>query len=448
MLAACAGPTEYDVDAGPEAFWASCGTPARQGPIRIETASDVDSLAGVAVVDGDLVISGMLLDDLAGLEDLRCVRGRLDISENPALPDLDGLEGLVAVEDGIDVQRNALLTRIDALRGVRFVGPFSAHSDVSIVGNPLLGDLGGLSGLDAIRGDLVVTANDALDDLAGLDQLTRVAGDVTISRNETLRSTAGLDRLEAIGARLVVEDGAALEELTLPSLVSIDEAPTDVTGLFRGMTIARNRALSRVDLRSLERVEDVAIEDNPALASVDLSSLAAVPAETLVTGNLVITGAALTGVDLSALQSVGADFYVGGAIIERVAAPLLMAIGGDARVGDESTFVTPGTESVRALDLGSLASVGGELAIHNTALDTLAGLGRLEVVGGDLLINDNALLRSVELDPLRMLGGGLEVRSNPLLPTCAADAHETQLRDAGFTGRATIAANDDAATCP
>ncbi len=447
-IAACeAPPPSFDRDAGEETFWAACGDASAAGG-TVATAADLARLTGVTVVDGDLTITGGEIEDLTPLSSLRCVRGRLELVDTTRLTTLSGLDALVAVEDDLALVRNQALTDVSALARLRFVGPFDDNADLTIVGDHALPSLRGLDALEEVSGDLAIEADDALIDLRGLGALARVGGHVSITRHAGLERTDGLDALAVIGGHLVIENDDALVDVTLPALRAVDDAPTDVTGLFRGVEIAQCPALARVAMRRLARVDDLAIHDVPALVAVDLQGLVEVVAETRTTGHLEVVAPALEAIDLSSLEAVDGDLYVGGRALAALSIPRLATVGGDLRVGDDMTFPAPGSESVSSLDLRSLATVGGAVDIHNTELETLDGLAALASVGGDLAIEENELLLSLGLDALAALGGSLDVRSNRQLPTCAAEALEARLRAAGWTGRASFAANDDAGTCP
>lgn len=447
-IAACeAPPPSFDRDAGEETFWAACGDDSAPGG-AVATAGDLARLGGVTVVDGDLTITGGEIGDLTPLSSLRCVRGRLELVDTTRLTTLAGLDALVAVEDDLELVRNQALTDVSALASLRFVGPFGENADLTIVGDHALPSLRGLDALEEVSGDLAIEADDALVDLRGLGALARVGGEVTIRRHAGLERTDGLDALAVVGGRLVIENDDALTDVTLPALRAVDESPTDATGLFRGVEIAQCPALARVAMRRLERVDDLAIHDVPTLAAVDLQGLVEVVAETPTTGHLAVVAPALEAIDLSSLEAVEGDLHVGGRALASLSIPRLATVGGDLLVGDDMVFPAPSSASVSSLDLPSLDAVGGDLTIHNTELETLAGLAGLTSVDGDLAIEANELLLGLGLDALAALGGSLDVRSNRQLPTCAAEALEARLRAAGWTGRASFAANDDAGTCP
>ena len=124
--------------------------------------------------------------------------------------------------------------------------------------------------------------------------------------------------------------------------------------------------------------------------------------------------------------------------------------------------------AVDAIVLAGFSSVTGSLTIHssslttvgpqklvgvtvdrNPALKTLAGLELLADVGGKLWIVGNDVLTDVAgFVGLERLGGDLTIAVNPALPQCEAAALEGRLVAGGWSGRAIVAGNDEAASCP
>jgi hypothetical protein len=91
--------------------------------------------------------------------------------------------------------------------------------------NPLLADLGALSGLASLTGILVVEGNPSLESLAGLDNLASVGRRVEISGNSSLRSLSGLG-VETVGdgaagSGILVTGNAGLAALDLTALVTV-----------------------------------------------------------------------------------------------------------------------------------------------------------------------------------------------------------------------------------
>lgn len=452
--AACAAPREpFDVDAGASSFWSSCvdeGGRSREGPLVLARPADVEALLGVAVIDGDLIITGSEITTLEWLSDLRCVRGRLAVEDTTALGTLEGLEGLVAIEQDLELHRNLALESVEALSSLRFLGPFrsSADADLSIVGNPRLAALSGLGGVPELRGDLVVRSNAALTSLAGLDGIASVWGDVTLSGNAALETTVGLDALVVVNGRLEIRENAALVGVGFRRLAVVDEDEARPGSLRRGVRIEQNPALFNVGLPALTRAVSLVIEGNPELRGVDLGWLRELRAHMTTEGDLLVSGPRLTTVDLGSLERVDDEMFVHGERLESLAAPRLVEVRGDLRVGSP-VIPRAGRASPVTLDLPALSDVGGDLHLDQTAIADVDGLAALERVGGRLEIVNNPALRDLgALALLSSLGRSLTVRNNVVLPTCEAEALAAQLADAGHTGSVSIGANDDGGTCP
>jgi hypothetical protein len=126
---------------------------------------------------------------------------------------------------------------------------------------------------------------------------------------------------------------------------------------------------------------------------------------------------------------------------------------------------------VTSVDLPSLASVGGALAVYEdptlTSLSlpglmavgslyvysspTLAGidLPALTTVGGQVMIYANPALTSLDLPALAVVGGDLCVAYNHLLPECRVLALKDHLVAVhGYAGAWHVVGNDTTATCP
>lgn len=425
-LGACATePPPFDPYAEPDAIWGWCEESfdrTASGTVTVEEPAHADALAGVALIDGDLVISGPLLNSVRALGDLRCVRGDLRVEGNGRLVDLAGLEGLVFVGGELELSVNAALVGVPGLEGLRVVG-----GDVDVQGNERLASLAGLSSLVAIHGELDVYANDAL------------------------AAVEGLDALETLGGRLSVRSNASLSRIELTRLRETDLGREDPGATFRGVEITGNEALDGIDLPRLERTGHLEVTDNPALRSVDLSSLQGVAggSSDVFSGGVIVLSDALEAVDLRNLVAISGRLRVDGPPLTRLSAPRLTTVAGDVLVGEDVGIVPRRPAMIETLDLASLAEVGGDLTIQNTAVATLEGLGSLSSVEGTLELEHNPVLGSLAgLESVEHVGWGLVIASNRSLPQCEAEDLEQALRDRGaLEGSSRIAANDEAATC-
>ncbi|MCZ7682574.1 MAG: hypothetical protein M5U28_28780 [Sandaracinaceae bacterium] len=77
----------------------------------------------------------------------------------------------------------------------------------------------------------------------------------------------------------------------------------------------------------------VIIGDNPELRGADLGALQELRARMTGEGDLLVSGPELTDVDLGGLVRVDDEMFVSGERLEALAAPRLVEVRGDLRVG-------------------------------------------------------------------------------------------------------------------
>ena len=166
----------------------TCTEQIVEGNVGVSSLEDLEALAGVADIAGDLQIASSDLVCLDALACLRRVAGEIRILENP---DLRSTAGLSGVEDlgydaalgsggrGLVVAENASL---EALEG--FDGLVSVQHGLLVWDNP---SLQRISGLTSIRGTplLSITNNPALESLEGLHGLVELY-DCNVNRNPSL----------------------------------------------------------------------------------------------------------------------------------------------------------------------------------------------------------------------------------------------------------------------
>lgn len=216
--------------------------PCLSNGITFNTQSQIDSFQvnfpNCTRIEGDVVINGINITNLYGLNEIASIGGGLAIVINDSLTTLGGLENLVSI--------GATLT---------------------IFNNPLLHSLTGLEKLNSIGGSLVVYMNDILPNLIGLDSLKDVGGEIQIHTSNALISLNGLKSLTSIGGDLGLWDNPilsnlnALEELTsvkgsisltnnnsLTSLKGLDNVKADS---INSLNITSNSILSACAVKSI-----------------------------------------------------------------------------------------------------------------------------------------------------------------------------------------------------
>lgn len=331
-----------------------------------------------------------------------------------------------------------------------------------------------LPALEAIGGDLVVEEDAELTGLA-LPALVMVGGSVVIKPRPQLRSV-GLPRLEVVGGDVSVgqEESldaepppgvvSALAELGFPALRNVGGSilvrghgqlvHLDLFALQEalGLELARNGALTKIELgpktrlgwlkiaenaalvglaelASVERVGPIQVLRNPKLAELALPALA------VAGGLLVSDNHALTRVTLPALTQLE-----GALVIERHNAlaelqlPRLLGVQGNILIGKNPALTTVALPALISaggnLDLTSnfalanaefpaLTRIVGDLGLVSTGALVRFSASSLTKIEGDLVVQDGLALAGVHLPALVEVGGYVTVAQNPVLASVA-----------------------------
>lgn len=253
------------------------------------SGSDLTALSNLRVVtDGSLYITSCSgnLRNLHGLENLAAV--------DTLYIDCDGLEDLT----GLPLRTS--ITSLTIAGGFKGSAPLGVHFVVGdlILRGTDLESLDAFVGLEYVGGALIIQDNPVLADASGLSSLTRLRA-LLIRGNPALQhlpSLSGVERLDSL-----VIDGTALLELPPFSGLSRDPEvdPTqtsepsgrvgrlqvsdnselrrvDVPAGWRSgadVTVTRNAALEQLNLAQLATVDRLEIDANPLLATVGLEAL-------------------------------------------------------------------------------------------------------------------------------------------------------------------------------
>ena len=177
---------------------------------------------------------------------------------------------------------------------------------LSIEANSALTNINPLMNLTSIGADIFIEQNNSLINLNGLSGLTFIGRDVYLFQNTSLQSISGLAGVSSLG-RLQINGNSALTDLGLSALTTLED-----------LLIDNNAALPTLNgLNKLKEVKDVfAIRDNDLLTNVDaLSALTFVGGDpTAITASFDINGnAVLANLDgLSNLSTVEGNLLVSG----------------------------------------------------------------------------------------------------------------------------------------
>lgn len=266
----------------------SCLTRVR-GYLIVEAGADpgdIATLANLTRVDQGLTIKG--LDHLTDLSTFACLREvhELSLLYMPQLADLSALSGLKVAPwvtfDGLAI------TALPA-----FAPDFAGIEYLSVMGNPLLTDLGAASVWGPLRSgvSVFIDSNDSLTDLAGLAGLVAAKGDANfdllLSNLPALTSLTGLESLTSswylsfrslpaltdLAPLAQLETARGLELLDLPGV-------TDLTGLGALVQVENGLRIglcsdtgmsgitSLAGLDSLQEVGELTLANNASLASL------------------------------------------------------------------------------------------------------------------------------------------------------------------------------------
>jgi hypothetical protein len=224
--------------------------------------------------------------------------------------------------------------------------------NLSVVGNDIT-NLGGLTQLTAIDGQLFISDSPALSSVLGLGSLTMVGGDLTVQANNALENLNGLNSLQSIGGNFFIFRNAVLANL----------------GGLESLTFVGNHFW---------------ISSNPKLADVDgLGALSNLGGTLRIWDNNGLKN--LNG--FFGLETVQQD-------LEIISNSALVNLDGfsNVRTVGGSLLIQLNSSLVSIEGLSSLVSEIGILAIlSNTALTSLDGLDGLTEVG-QLIITNNTKL--------------------------------------------------------
>lgn len=360
------------------------------------TDQGLELLSGVTCLDGNLLISGTLLTDLSGLNELRAVTGDLRIG---------------AYYPAERVYGNAQLTSVAGLQNLRSVG-----------GELLFrGPVESLAALARLREvDSLWIEETALPNLVGLEALVDIPGQLITRNNPALASFEGLNHLRSVGA-----DFDSWDNVALASVEALSEL-TDVGGrlLFR-----RSQLPSLSGLENLETVGDtlVLVSDDALSSIAALSKLSSV-----------------YGIDISSVSQLGSLSGLAGlSSIGHLSLQdmQLSSLSGLDGLNSVDEIYLSGLPELNDLSALSDVTLLRSLTISETGLENLVGLEGLQQAES-LSLMDNASLNTLaQLGSLTQLAL-LSVTGNAMLPQCEADELASRLQVS-----CECSANDESASC-
>jgi hypothetical protein len=307
------------------------------GPVVIAAAADWDRLAGVACIDGDLVIAGIDDGELHSLAPLQRVTGNVAIAGDPYLTTLSALAGVTTIGGTLLVQGDDELADLDG------AGTIAQLAELDVIDNAHLPDLQGLEPLGCATA-LRVSDDPELASLTGLDD-HRCIGALSLARLPALASVEALDRLT---------DAEALDLDDVPVPARCFPALTAVAGQLR----IADEAMPTLELPALRSVGSLDLEGNALLQVVDAPWLR----------------------DVS-------ELYVAR---DRALAALRFDMTG------AETITLEELPALQLLQLGAIDQISHDLDIEHTGLADFRGFALVSKIGGDLTLHANAATSAVE----------------------------------------------------
>lgn len=263
------------------------------GNVTLASQADVRKYAGTTKIDGNLLITGDEVLNLAPLNGLKEVTGEFEIKDldnqevlkgfrslkevfdfvisgNDSLTIIEGFNNLKTVGRFFYINDNESLVDIDAFGKLEVIGDVEgSFGDFSISVNDNLTGFPKLTRLTTIGRDFDIYGNGALETVDGLDILTTVGGSFRLEENSALASLPDFGELTTVGRDFIISDNEAME--TIDGFDNLETVGFGVPNPDRTFLIDSNGALTIISgFNELEKVNgDFSIEDNALLEFID-----------------------------------------------------------------------------------------------------------------------------------------------------------------------------------
>jgi LNR domain/Receptor L domain len=199
-------PPDTDSDTvTPDGVVQACGSGVFDGDLSAYTPEDLQALAGMAEITGNLFISCQDCEVLEMLHCLTTIGGMLEIV-GEGITSLNGLRELTSLGSRLSPSDYSFLSiarcpSLTSLTGLNKLHSIGGEGHLYIKENASLESLEGLEGIGA-TGSVDIHHNDALKTLDGLDSVTTVRGYLRIRSNPVLTSVTAMHTVESVGASL------------------------------------------------------------------------------------------------------------------------------------------------------------------------------------------------------------------------------------------------------
>ncbi|MFM9950447.1 MAG: hypothetical protein ACKV1O_21100, partial [Saprospiraceae bacterium] len=264
--------------------------------------------------------------------------------------------------------------------------------NLSIVGNPILPNLTGLEGLHGsfggspVAGNLLIQNNGSLTDLSGLSSLPSIGGQLQIVNNDDLTSLNGLDNIAYTSiTNLTLQSSAMLSTCNVPSICNYlaNGGAATISGNATGCNTQAEVVATCCPTGDFIFSTQAQIDAFPG----------SYPGCTQLLGNVTVEGSDITNLNelLGVITSIGGNLQI-------INNPML---GGSIA------------------NYSSLTSIGGNLVVmNNSLLFDLTGLNFVNSIGGNLEVSNNLFLSSLAaLNSVQSIGGVLKISENDALQT-------------------------------
>ncbi len=361
--------------------------------VVVESQADLDALAELSLVQGDLLICSVIEMPTINLPNLTVVDGNVLVFSNPTLTSIS-MPALTSVGangyskrpwHGLLLDDNTVLTDVNlgALRSVDQHVWLGHNDNLTAFDLPELVRVSGSITLKATK----------VESINGFNNLRTVGSGLAFFDNEVLDSIAGFANLSTISNDLI------LSRSGLETETESDDGP--------GNKVLRSLSLPQLQIAGRR----VTVDGAPQLSTFDLPQLRVVGDELALDGTALVD---LTG--LAALELIGTDLTINANPV------LLSAI------------------------LPALTSIGGFASINGNAAMTDIGMPLLTYIGDDLTIRDDVLLTGIDLATLGAIGGNLSIVGNTELDCTVATGVRDAVTLANIGGTVSIGGNGG--TCP
>ena len=373
----------------------------------------------------------------------------LTITENQELQNVGGLSNLTHISGNLSVANNPKLRSISDFSALTSIG------GVNIQNNFALETIGNFSALKSIGGGFSIIRGFNLETIGDLSALETIGGEFFILQNTALQSLGNLSALKSIGGRLVISHGTNLQSLgDLSALKSIGS----------GVMINNNNNLQSLGnlskLTSIGSGDDVSVpsesnpvdgvsivvEANPKLyACCDIADFLpaqanAVSGRIFINDNLASCNLASTGTDdeKAAAFSGVCETLTFTTQTQIDNFDFANAIAKNIVIGPSLSASGPITNLSRLSTITSLLSL---TITENQELQNVGGLSNLTAIVDNLTISNNPLLVNLDGFPALTAVGSISMSDNAKLQNISGLSALTRIG-----GSLSISSNDSLET--